>query len=141
MPLSSMPPCHTGMPCARREIVQPDRLAVAADAARLDVDDPAGAERDAPPRAARSEWIDSSRQIGVGIRALQRGVIADVVVVERLLDHHQLESVERGQVVGVAERVGGVGIDHQRDRRRNASRTRATASTSQPGLILILIRR
>ena len=53
---------------------------------------------DAPrPRPAASA-IDSSRQIGVRSRALQRRVIAHVVVVERLLDHHQVEPVERGEV-------------------------------------------
>ena len=46
---------------------------------------------------------------------LQRRVIDDVVVVERLLDHHQVEGVEPGQVGGVAEAVGGVGVHHQRD--------------------------
>ena len=64
--------------------------------------------------AARTEWIDSSRQIGVVSRALQRRVVADVVVLERLLDHHQAESIERRQVPGVGERVRGVRVHHQR---------------------------
>ena len=65
--------------------------------------------------AARTEWIDSSRQIGVAIRRCSVRVIADVVVLERLLDHHQVEAVERGEVVGIGERVRGVRVDHQRN--------------------------
>ena len=47
--------------------------------------------------------------------ALQPRVIADVVVVERLLDHHQVEPVELGEPRRVLERVGGVGVDHERN--------------------------
>ena len=66
-------------------------------------------------RAMRTVWIDSSRQIGVLIRLLQRRVVHHIVVVERLLDHHQVEGVEPREMRGVVERVGGVGVDHQRD--------------------------
>ena len=75
---------------------------VAADPARLDVDDPAGAQRDAPLPPARTQWIDSSRQIVGSHPPLQPRVIAHVIVVERLLDHHQVEAVEPGQMRGVA---------------------------------------
>ena len=44
--------------------------------------------------ASRALVIDSSRQTGVAMLALQRGMVGDVVVVERLLDHHQVERVE-----------------------------------------------
>ena len=43
-------------------------------------------------------------------------MIEQVVVLERLLDHHQIELVERRQVRRVRQRVGGVGVDHQGDR-------------------------
>ena len=59
--------------------------------------------------------MHSSRQIGVCELRLQRGVIDDVVVRQRLLDHHQVEVVELLQMVGVGQRVGGVGVGHQLD--------------------------
>ena len=59
--------------------------------------------------------MDSSRQIAVRRSALQPRVIANVVVVEWLLDHHEIEPVELGEPRRVLERVGGVGVDHERD--------------------------
>ena len=52
MPDSSMPPCHTGMPCDGAEVVEPDRFGEPADPARLDVDDAAGAGGDRLARDA-----------------------------------------------------------------------------------------
>ena len=54
------------------------------------------------PQARRwmacSAWcavrMHSSRQMGVCELRLQRGVIDDVVVSQRLLDHHQVEIVQ-----------------------------------------------
>ena len=84
--------------------------------------------------------MHSSRQIGVVKLRLQLGVIDDVVVAERLLDHHQVELVQPSQMVDVGERVGGVCVRHQLDLRESACAPRATTSTSQPGLIFILMR-
>ena len=42
-------------------------------------------------------------------------MVADVVVVQRLFDHRQVEPIELGQPRRVRERVGGVGVDHQRN--------------------------
>ena len=47
--------------------------------------------------------------------SLQLGMIAHVVVVERLLDHHQGVCVELREMVGVVESVCRIGIDHQRN--------------------------
>ena len=55
-----------------RQIVQADRLAMTADPARLDVDDPAGAGVDRLLGERARVWIDSSRQIGVRIRCCSR---------------------------------------------------------------------
>ena len=60
--------------------------------------------------AARAETIDSSRQTGVR-SAGQLGVAAQVVLRQRLLDQQQAEVVEPGEVAGVGEAVGGVGVD------------------------------
>ncbi len=77
-----------------RQIVQRNRLRVAADASRLDVDDPAGAELDRLGRSANrvERLVEADRRPQP---RLQAGVVADVVVVERLFDHHQIELVER----------------------------------------------
>ena len=92
--------------------------------------------------AARADVIDSSRQIGVRDPRRQERVMAQVVGGERLLDQQQVEGVELGEVRGVVERVGGVGVDLQRrGRRRSARGRRATRSMSQPGSIFSLMRR
>ena len=56
-----------GNPVGLAEVVEADGRSVAADPPRLDVDDPAVLEGDRSS-AARTVWIDSSRQIGVAIR-------------------------------------------------------------------------
>ena len=66
-------------------------------------------------RAMRTVWIDSSRQIGVVIALLQHRVIHHIVVIERLLDQQQVERIEPREQRRVVERVGGVGVDLQRD--------------------------
>ena len=72
--------------------------------------------------------------------ALQLGVIDDVVVAQRLLDHHQIEFVQSLQMRRVRQRVSGVRIRHQTGYSGKRSRTRRITSTSQPGLIFILMR-
>src|SRR5439155_17004376 len=79
-----------GNAARRAQIVQPDRLREAADAPGLDIDDAAGAGGD---RLARNvdgldRLVEADRRLH---SALQRCVIADVGVVEWLLDHQQLE--------------------------------------------------
>ena len=98
MPLSSMPPCQTGMPCAAQRSwtrmdspwppTRPGLMLMMRQAWSA-----------IASSAARTVWIDSSRQIGVVMPPLQRRVIADVVVLERLLDHHQIEAIEPGEVM------------------------------------------
>ena len=87
--------------------------------------------------ARSSEVIDSSRQIGRAQPALQLGVPHEVVARERLLDHHQAQRVQLGEVVGVVERVGVVGVGHQVGVGPSASRAARTNATSCPGSILI----
>ena len=68
---------------------------------------------------ACSAWcavrMHSSRQMGVCSLRLQLGVVDDVVVGQRLLDHHQVEIVQLAQVIGVGQGVGGIGVHHQLD--------------------------
>ncbi len=59
---------------------------------------------------------------------------------ERLLDEQQVERVELGQVVGVVEGVGGIGVDLEAEVVPKRSRTAATRSTSRPGSIFNLMR-
>ncbi len=65
--------------------------------------------------AARAEVIDSSRQTGVRIWLASSACPQHVVLGERLLDQQQAELVEPGEVAGVAEGVGGVGVDLQQE--------------------------
>ena len=124
-------PCAAHRSCSRIDSRE------AADAARLDVDDAAGAGGDRLARDADGldRLVEADRRLQP---PLQRRVVDDVVVVERLLDHHQVEAIElrRG------------------DRRRPACRRRwrppsagwrrsararvSTAARSQPGLDLDL---
>ena len=71
---------------------------------------------------ACSAWcavrMHSSRQMGVCSLRLQLRVVDDVVVRQRLLDHHQVVIVELAQVVGVGQGVGGIGVHHQLDGRK-----------------------
>ena len=98
----------------RAQIVQPDRLAESADAPRFDVDDAAGAGADrlARDRDGLDRFVEADGRLQL---LLQPRVVGHVVVVERLLDHHQLVAVELAEVAGVGDRVRGVGVDHQRD--------------------------
>ena len=99
----------------RAEVVQPDRLAETAEAPWLDVDDPARAGCDG--RLAEPYGLDGLIQTDRRLQTLlQHGVIGNIVVVERLLDHHQSESIQPREVIGVGQRVRGVGIHHQRNR-------------------------
>jgi len=70
---------------------------------------------------------------------LQLGVVDDVVVRERLLDHHQVKIVQPAQMVGVGERVSGVGVRHQFDKRKTFAHAPHHVDV-QPGLIFILMR-
>ena len=70
-------------------------------------------------RMACSAWcavrMHSSRQMGVSRLRLQLGVVDDVVVAQRLLDHHQVEFVQLAQVGGIGQGVRRIGIRHQLD--------------------------
>jgi len=88
---------------------------MAADAPRLDVDDAARAELDRFLRGAHG--VERFIQADGGLNPLlEARVVADVVIVEGLLDHHQVEAVQSGEVIRVRQSVGGVGIDHQSNR-------------------------
>ena len=86
----------------------------AAHAPKLDVDDAARVQADCLRRLVRGADALVQADGGLQLR-LQYGVIDDVVVRERLLDHHQVEIVELAQVVDIGERVGGVRVRHQLD--------------------------
>ncbi len=80
-----------------------DGFEVPADAARLEVDARAGAhvERQARGGEVGDGLIQTHRRLQPG---LEPGVAGEVVFVERLLDQHQpevVERLERGCVVGI----------------------------------------
>ena len=140
MPVSSIPPHHTGTPELDAQVVDPPRLEVAADPARLDVDDLAGPELDrvARDRHRGDRLVEADR---CRRRLGEAGVADEVVLGQRLLDQQQVELVEAAQVVDVVAAVRGVGVDLERDvRARSGRRTAATGSRSQPGSIFSLMR-
>src|ERR1019366_3304899 len=81
------------------DIVHAFSLAESGDAAELDVDDAAGAQLDGLLGVARGANALVEADGGLELR-LERGVIDDVVVIQRLLDHHQVKIVQLAQVVG-----------------------------------------
>src|SRR3989454_2070029 len=99
----------------RAQVVKPDRLGKPAHASRLDVDDAAGAglDRRARDGHAFDRLVETNRRLQP---PLQRRMIRHIVVLERLLDHHEVERIEPGEMVRVRRRVGRVGVHHQRDR-------------------------
>ena len=140
MPDSSMPPCHTGMPCdAHRSCSRIDSREPA-DPARLDVDDAAraGGDRVARDAARLDRLVEADRRLQP---PLQHRVIGDVVVIERLLDHHQ---VERDRARPDDRRRPACRPRWHRPSagcRRTARAPPRPRSRSHPGLILILMRR
>ena len=65
--------------------------------------------------AARALTIDLSRQMAVRNSFWQAGVVENIVVPERLLDHQQVELIEGPQMLELIQCVGGVGIAAQRN--------------------------
>ncbi len=84
------------------DVVDAARLEVAADAAGLDVDDAACAERDRVLRGSSrgDRLVEADRRAD---EPRQLGVPEDVVLGQRLLDEEQVELVELGEVLGVGE--------------------------------------
>src|SRR5258708_27024605 len=95
-------------------IVHASGLAEAAYAPELDVDDAAGVHADGLFRVMHGANAFVEADGGLKLR-LERRVIEDIVMRQGLLDHHQVEFVQALQVIGVGQRVGGVGIGHQPD--------------------------
>ena len=84
------------------------------DAALLDVDDPTGAELEGGGRIGRRP----DRLVQAQIRSdlcLELGVLEEVLMMQGLFDHQQLEIVERSEHVEIVQRVRGVRVDGQED--------------------------
>jgi hypothetical protein len=80
----------------------------------LDVHDPTGAQIDRGSSVCRRADRLVQAQVGSDL-PLQRSMFDEIVVVERLLDHEQVEGVEGAEDLDVLERVRGVRIDRQQD--------------------------
>ncbi len=95
------------------DVVDAPRLEVAADAAGLDVDDRAGAERDGVGRGPRrgDRLVEADRRPQVGGRA-RRGRGTSSSGSGCSISSRSNASSSR-QVPGVGQRVGGVGVDLQ----------------------------
>ena len=117
---------------APAEVVDRQRLGEAAHPARLDVDDAAGAQGQhvLGRGGVRDRFVETDRRFQA---VLQLRVPAEVVLRERLLDHQQPVGVEVRQVLGVAGRVGAVGVGHQRRVRAELLAHRADVFDVGPG--------
>ena len=94
------------------DIVYFPGLAEAAHPSDFDIHDAAGAGFDGGGRVAGV--ADGLVQANGGSQfALQPGVVVDVVIPQRLLDHQELEAIKFAQVFDFIEGVGGVGIAAQ----------------------------
>ena len=93
-----------------RDLMDLAGLQEAAHAASFDVDHSARAEADRGPRVVRGadRLVEADRGVDP---ALQRGVVEEVVVAERLFDHQQLEGVERLEQREVGQAVRRVRVD------------------------------
>ena len=113
-PDSSMPPHQSGNAARETQVVDGQRLRVAAHPADLQVDDSAAPEIEGLSRRAHAAdaLVETDR---VSQRALELGVVEQVVVLERLLDHLQAVAVQEAEMVAIGERVRGVGVDRERD--------------------------
>src|SRR5215469_18359235 len=89
-------------------------FAEAAQASNLDVDDAAGAAFDRGGGIARA--FDRLVKTDGGVQfALQAGVVEDVIVPQRLLDHQQVKLIELAQVLDFVEGIGGVSVAAEQD--------------------------
>ena len=116
IPDSSIPPHQRGTPALDAEVMDAQRLAVAAHASDLHVHDAAGAglESLAGPVVAGDALVETDRR---GQGPLQAGVVHEIVVGKGLLDHHETVGVELAQESGVGQGVGRVGVDGEDDPR------------------------
>jgi rhodanese-related sulfurtransferase len=88
------------------QIVNRFRLVEPANATRLDVDDPTAPEREHVLGAVnvRDRFIETDRRRNP---VLQLRVPSEVVLPERLLDHHQPERIEVGEMRRVFQCLDG----------------------------------
>lgn len=85
----------------RADVMGSACLAVAAHAPQLQINDPAGAHFDCRLRVARV--TDAFVQADSGVQAfLQLGVGVDVIPLQGLLNHEQIELVERPKMTSIA---------------------------------------
>ena len=97
-----------------RHVVQAFGFAETAHASQLDIDHAAGMQPNGllgvVGRADR--FVQANRGFEQG---LQLGVVDDVVVRQRLLDHHQVEFVQLSEVLGVGQGIRRIRVGHQPD--------------------------
>src|SRR4029077_3807635 len=96
------------------DVVYFSGLAEPAHPANFDIHDAAGAGFDGRRGVARMP--DRLVQTDGGFQfALQPGVIVDVFIPQRLLDHKKPEAIKFAQVLDLMEPIGGVGIAAQQN--------------------------
>src|SRR5580698_5348050 len=104
------------------DIVDSLGLGKAADSAGFDVDNAAGANLNGL-RGIASVMDGFVETNGGSQQRLQAGVIVNVVVPERLLDHQEIELIELSQMLDLIQRVSGIGVATQDDFRPAGTNT------------------
>ena len=94
-----------------RHIVDALRLGEPAHAPQLNIDDAAGAHLNGLLGVVRgaNTLVEANGGLQLG---LQLRVVDDVVVRQRLFDHHQVVVVQLAQMVDIGKRVGGIRVHH-----------------------------
>src|SRR2546427_10598495 len=82
------------------------------DPAGLDIHDARRTDRDRLPRvlAGVDRFVEADRRLDL---ALERRVVDEVIVRERLLDHHRPRRIDAFEKLDVAERVRRVRVEHE----------------------------
>src|SRR5881396_960851 len=94
------------------DVVHALRRSEPADPPGLDVHDPRCADRDRLARvlAGVDRLVETDGRLDL---ALERRVVDEIVVRERLLDHHRARRIDALEKRSVAERVGRVRVEHE----------------------------
>src|SRR5437773_11484983 len=94
------------------DVVNTLRRSEPADPPGLDVHDPRWADRDRLARvlAGVDRLVETDGRLDL---ALERRVVDEIVVRERLLDHHRARRIDALEKRSVAERVGRVRVEHE----------------------------
>src|SRR5262245_39351293 len=99
------------------DIMNRSGLGVTANAAEFDIDDPASADlnRFARVRRRMNGLVETNRRRNL---FLKRGMLNDVFVMKRLLEHHEIVWIHFLENFDIGQRVRRIGVTHQKNLRK-----------------------